>query len=317
MSEYVELQPVDLVPAGWFDNPKESSIWISGYRMLRVFPHDFPTGPKHIDLHHTRVLLAYGSISYLDSKSATPVVSDSGELKLFASPVEKKTPLGAYLMLILPFKKDGVEGDENKTRERINDVIGLIASANKLNMVYEHIFDYVHDVDGNERSVIGSITINPLSISAPDISVPRLNFICSIDKNIERETENKKNRIRLALRWYKMGIKDMGVDAFLKYWIAVETLSMPDTTNIKPVIQKMAKINNISYEESVRKFNIGRIFGLRGKIVHFGEQMPINANLLEYLESIFFDLLLCELNMPSENRVDAFLKSSNFDPGRI
>lgn len=317
MVEFVELKPSDLVPDDWFNNPKESSIWISGYRMLRVFPSDFPTGPKHFDLHRVRVFLSYGSLSYLDSKAASPLVTDSGEFKFSTSELEKKTPLGAYLTLLLPFKIDGKEGNENATKDRINDVIGLIASVNQFNMVYEHIFDYVNDVDGNERSVIGPIRINPMAIPAPNLTQTRLNLISTIDERIERKVENTRNRIRIALRWYKMGINDVGVDAFLKYWIAIETLSMPDTTNIRPLIQQLSDINNIQYEDAVNRYNIGKVFGIRGKIVHSGEQIPINANLIEYLENMFFDLLLFELNMPSEKRTELFIQSSDFDPGNI
>src|SRR5216684_338281 len=54
------------------------------------------------------------------------------------------------------------------------------------------------------------------------------------------------HRVLLSLRWFEQALFDHGIDAFLKYWIAVETVGMPDTSNIRPLIESLA----VAYGES-------------------------------------------------------------------
>lgn len=61
-----------------------------------------------------------------------------------------------------------------------------------------------------------------------------------------------------------------GVDAFLKYWIAIEIIAMPDSSNIKHLIEILADIYEIRKEDAKKNFGVGKIFGFRSKIVHHG-----------------------------------------------
>jgi hypothetical protein len=276
---------------------------------------DLPDGPKFFDLEGVRVFLAYGTINYLDSAAATPLVTDHGDYKVDASTIEKTTPEGGYTIFLLPFDVDGQAGLERITRERINDIVGLLAALNERNMVYQHIFDYVHRADGKERSVIGATLVNPLSMPKPDLSDDRLRMISAVDATIQAMEESGRNRIRLSLRWFQAALFDFGVDAFLKYWVAIETLAMPDTTNIRPINETLSYIYGITREEATKRFQIGRMFDLRGRIVHQGSQVPVSGKLLDYAEAIYSDLLLDAAGHPSRNRANTFLSSETFDPG--
>lgn len=308
-----------IVPSEWFDSTSGNSVWLSGYRMYRISNDDIPTGPKYFDLAGVRVFLVYGSINYLNSKSATPFLKEDGRAIFDTSNFEVQSPVGAYLVLILPFERNGKPGNERETRSRISDIVGLLAALNGRNMVYERLFEYEHllgknEQGKNERRVIGEVIINPFRMPVPEIRDYRLQFITSVDKIIGEKPPAQTNRIRLSLRWYESAIYDLGVNAFLKYWIAIETLAMPDTTNIRPISEVLSSIYDLTKEETDQRFQIGRLFSLRGRIVHQGEQIPIRGDLLDYIENIYADLLFDSISQASERRTDTFLKNLGFNP---
>ncbi|MBI2333222.1 MAG: hypothetical protein HYU84_13880 [Chloroflexi bacterium] len=235
------------------------------------------------------------------------------------APLEVQSPIGAYLILLLPFDKQGALGLEEETRVRISEVIGLLTAVNGRNMAFEHIFDYEYVLgktpDGKiERRVIGSVLQNPFVLPVPDINKNRLSFISQIDTAIAAKSPTEAYRIALSLRWYQAAIYEDGVDAFLKLWIAIETLAMPDTTNIRPIKEALAKIYRINIEDVEPRFLIGRIFDLRGKIIHQGKQLRFRLGLLEYLQAIYEDLLFDAVNEISENRLAGVISSAYF-PG--
>ena len=211
-----------IVPQEWFKTAIGNSVWLSGYRMYRISNDDIPTGPKYFDLYGARVFLVYGSINYLNSKSATPLLREDGAPIFDTTHLEIQSPVGAYLVLILPFEKNREPGNEKDTRFRISEVVGLLAVLNGRNMVYEHLFDYEwllykNEQGENERRVIGEVIVNPFSMPKPAIGDQRLKLIASADKLINEQPLAQANRIKLSLRWYQSAMYDLGVNAFLTW----------------------------------------------------------------------------------------------------
>src|SRR6266567_2096216 len=108
-----------------------------------------------------------------------------------------------------------------------------------------------------------------------------------------------------------------GLDGFLSIWIAIEVIGMPDTSNIRPAIESLAKIYQLDYRTAVNRFQLGRIQDFRSKIVHNGQMFPIYSLLIEYLEAIYIDLLMETLNLPHERRAEQVLNYPQFDIGKL
>ena len=53
-----------------------------------------------------------------------------------------------------------------------------------------------------------------------------------------------------------------------------------------------------SLETVRRRFRMGRLYGLRGEVVHHGLQPPIDGRLLKYLAAVYCDVLRHELGLP-------------------
>ncbi|MFH1994183.1 MAG: hypothetical protein ABIJ24_00585, partial [Nitrospinota bacterium] len=80
-----------------------------------------------------------------------------------------------------------------------------------------------------------------------------------------------------------------------------------------PLNESLANAYGISVPEASIKFGIGKIFGLRSRVVHNGEDIPIHSLLSEYLKSIYVDILLDQLGLKSQQRAGKIIDSPEFD----
>ena len=115
------------------------------------------------------------------------------------------------------------------------------------------------------------------------------------------EASSERERIALSLRWYEEATRDDGVDVLLKLWFALETLAMPDTTDIRPIRDGLASIYGTSPADAGQRYGISRIFGLRSRIVHEGLRIEVPPLLLAYIRAVYVDLLVAKLGFAPSN----------------
>ncbi len=316
-AEEPEVQQVkfsDLAPDGWFKDKAGSSIWMTCYRMLRVPPTQLNIG-QCIDLEHVRVLLLRGTVSYLDSSRATIQITSEGEWMFDATAVQQAvSPQGTYALFLAPHDIDGVAGVEPVTRDRIREAVGLIGTLYGRNAVYQHLFDNLIELKDDKNSAFSPVFENPNWFPPLDMSETSVSLLKRSDTEIKKLPERDKNRTYLALRWLQYALYEMdGVSSFIRYWVALETLAMPDTSNIMPMNELLAAAYNITPAQAKQKFMTGRLFDLRSKIVHDGRIVPIHAQLQRYMEALFADLLAATLGMPCEERAAAVISDPTCD----
>jgi hypothetical protein len=313
MDENIKQMTIfDLVPDNWFKDFESSSVWLACYRVIGVQTDELASLPKIIDLNDVRAIILHGTLPFY--KSPQLIVDDYRNLKIDFNQSELKceTKLGTYLLFLLPFKVDGIDGDEVLSEYKVSIAASLFAALNGRNMVYEHVFDNIILLNGTV-SIDSSPILNPQWHKKPDISDKNLDIISTASKYILKLSEPEKNRVELSLRWFWSAIYDDGTDAYLKYWIACETLGMPDTTDITALNKILERAYNMDYNQVVRDFKIGKLFGLRAKIVHEGKMIPIHGQLLKYLETLYVDILFYKLDIPNERRAEKILNSEDFD----
>jgi len=304
---------IDLAPHSWFTHTDGSSIWVTGYRGLRVPKENFALGPKVVDFNEVRAIVLYGALKYIDASQAKIEVITDNQWHIDVSKIqERETSEGVYLLFLAPFAVDGQPGNEPATREKISTAAGLFAAFNGRNIVYERLFDNIIEMSDGRSSAFSPVFENPMWFIPPDLSDARLDIISKADRAITTLPEPDRNRIRLSLRWFEQALYESGVDAYLKYWIALETLAMPDTTNIRPLNESLSRAYNLSCEAVRDRFAIRKLFGLRGRIVHDGQLVPIHANLLRYLEALYADVLLVHLDLLCDRRAASVMDDPEF-----
>ncbi|RCJ30513.1 hypothetical protein A6769_33175 [Nostoc punctiforme NIES-2108] len=307
------IRLIDLVPNEWFSVKEKSSIWISCYRIFRTLAN-FSSGCITIKLPNVSAVILLGKVHYLDSSLARIEYITEEQWSFDVSKIqERDTPEGTYLLLLTPFDIDGQEGNEPAVKQLLQETVALLISINGRNIAFEHIFDNIAPMNGGPLTVISPVSENPLWFPAFELSDNRISKITNAAKTIDLLPKEQGNRIKLSLRWFESAMRQSGVDSFLSYWIALETLSM-DSTDIRPINEILAKIYGLSnFKEAKSTFGVGHIFGLRGLIVHQGQIIPIHAVLQKYMGALYTDILLEKLGLPSEYQTKAVLDDPTFD----
>ena len=299
----------------WFSDTKEGSIWISCYRAFRIPEEAIPEGIKTLDFGDLRVAFLSGSLKYYDSNKVIIQFETESQWRVDASDYkERDTPKGIYTLFVIPFDKGTTPGNEAATRAKVSAYLGLLTAFQGRNLTHHRIFESIFLFPDDKVSNFSPVVENPFSFPPPSVSDTALKTIELANKNMFSLDELKRNRVLLSLRWFEQALFEQGgVDAFLKFWIAVETIGMPDTTNIKPLVESIAVAYGETSEDIKSRYRIGRLFDLRSRIVHNGLIMPIHNRLLKYLEALYADTLYSFLRIPSERRLEQLVKAPDFD----
>jgi hypothetical protein len=302
----------DVAPSSWFTTKEGSSLWISGYHAWRVEKDELLGGPKVFDLNQIRGVMLYGKLRY--PRPLSLEVASQSQLHLTVPDLFfAETKEGSYLLLLTPLDIDGRRGDETAVRERLGASVGLLAAFSGRNLVFEHVCDFTFNLHDGSVTSSGQSAENPFHFAPPDVSQTKLSAVSEADKAIAALPEADENRVRLSLRWFESALYADGVDAYLKYWLAIETLGMPNTTDIRPLVESLSRSYGLSYVEARQRFSVGRLFGLRSRIVHDGQIVYAHQSLSKYIEALYVDLLFEHLGLSSERRAGAIITDPNFD----
>jgi hypothetical protein len=189
--------------------------------------------------------------------------------------------------------------DESACRRRLDACAGLLAAFNGRNIVGDLVHEEVRNLTSGQSNVF---TIAMESVGwhgIPHLTKGKVEGYEEAYRRLTALPEVDQRRIALALRWFREGLFDgRGVDSFLKIWIGIEALAMEDGTNIAPLKQRLGAIYDLSTGDVESHLFVGRIWGLRGKIVHGGKVTSLDGRFVRYVTFLFVDLLIHELELP-------------------
>lgn len=312
--EQRKLKLSDFVPEHWVTDRTRSSAWLTAYRMFRVAPADLES-VKIVDLENVRLVFLRGSITYFDTSVGVIEFVTETELQLDASQFQQRTtPEGTYVLALAPYSIDGAPGSEPATRDHVREAVGLIGAHFGRNGAYQHLFDNILELGTDQISAFSPVVQNPNWFAPVDLSDLGISFLNSAGELITKLKAPEKNRVLLALRWFHYAQFDEdGVSGFIKYWVAIETLAMPNSSDIRPIEVALAKAYEISVAEAKKEFLVGRLFGFRSKIIHDGLMIPIHGQLLKYVEALFVDLFSNFVGVDSPKRAGAVVSDPEFN----
>lgn len=264
----------DFVPREWFPTLEGSSLWISCYRTLRI--SEQAGNPLTMTLPGVVAVLLVGQVTYLDTTYVYLELTPQDEVIVRTPNVQlRSTPDGVYLLLLTPFEISGQKREEALVKQKLQETVGLLSAMNGRNMVFDPVFDNVFSMAGDKISANSSTMESPLWFPKPDVSERSLSKISQVATAVDKLPHDQGNRVKLSLRWFELGMRGKGIDSFISYWIALETIGMTDS-NIRPLNEMLASIYKMSVQEANTYFQIGRICNLRGQIVHQGRIIAIH-----------------------------------------
>jgi hypothetical protein len=309
-----ERSLVDFIPSDWFSVPEKSSFWVTGYKIFVPEEHEIKAFPP-FDFHQVRIMIFRGTINYPRLTGIAHMQVKEETLTVEGLKYENThSPRNAWLLIFQPYIIDGHKHPEPEylVKRKAGSMAGLYAAINGFNMAYERVFDFSSTMTGLSSCASPSF-INPRAFPSPDLSQERLRAIHNAGKVIDKLEASVKRKVELALSWFEAGLRSTRLDSFIKYWVAIETIGMPDSSDVKPLNELLAKAYDLPVTKVSAKLGIGRIQNLRSRILHDGEDLTIHQDLSRYMEAIFLDTLLSSLGLPPTRYPLSIVENENFN----
>lgn len=257
-------------------------------------------------LAEVRVVFIWGRLPYVIRKEIQVHPDGVPEVRFH---VEPGTSHGPWALLMTPTNVHDDPQDEARSRGRIEVVVALLASLGTRNLVFEKISDTVVAATGQTIG-FGDPFENPGFFPAPDVQPPAVDLLRSAMEGLNGMRAAQRNRIELSLGWIEQSQRGMNsADSFVKAWIALEILAMPDWNNLTPMNEAIAQAYGIGLEQARLRFEVGRLFGLRGEILHEG-RIAVDARLIAYASCLYQDLLCGQLGLPFIGRAGGWLEAN-------
>lgn len=203
-------------------------------------------------------------------------------------------------------------------REKLALVRSSVTATLGPNAVFEKLFqvDLRVEQDASQLSGLTSSRISPTTYDPPKLDGFSAGLAQQVVEQTQTLDDDTRGRVLLAMRWYLLAQRhrleqdESNTDIFVSYWVALEALAMPNTTNIGPVKNVLGQIHNLSAQGVGEVLPIGRIFNLRGKILHEGHVPEIPWELLVFMDDLFVDILLHVLGVSATPKTRAYLDGS-------
>ena len=306
--ETIEL--VNLLPKEWRDDDGRVGVMQSVHTCLRFSPAQIRQ-PYLTGRIEDAVYLVFETAGLKFNKvtlTFTSVIRGVPQFSTHAS--EEEAPAGTYIMFFTQYA-DGGPVSETEALAKIEAARGLVNAVEGMNATYHHLFDNQMVLPDGQQSAtspaIQNLNVFPAPFAVPD----RLSAVAG---GLAPLPQDDRSRIMLSLRWFDKAERETEpIDAFLKMWFALETLVMPDTTDIRPINIALTRIYDLSRDDVTTRFKIGRIFGLRSDIVHNGQVRSIHQQLQRYIQAVYVDILFDLLGQASERRAEAVLDDATFN----
>jgi hypothetical protein len=290
-----------------------SGAYASVYKVA-MLPRVAIPSPVLIPLGEVAGVVYWGRLRYQAANVAPIEFGDGSSPPVISMNIDElETGENSWLVLMAPFRHGGGNDQEPALRARIESTLGLLSASIGENIAYERLADFNIDLAKDQLTSASPFWRNPLALPAPDISAETLKGTSALAQAIATADDPVRDRMNLALRWYRQSLEADGIDGLIRCWIALEVLAMP-ATDIAPVCESLARSYSISPAEAKSEFLVGRLFGLRSKIVHFGRPVSIDFSVVRYLSAIFVDVLLELSGQEPSHRARVLLKNPEDNP---
>jgi hypothetical protein len=237
----------DLLLPEWSAN----EVLITGYQIVQA--HGM-TGGHDVRLGDVRVLIMRAALEYFTADNWVVTEVDADNFQVSVGPVRRvNTPVGTYMLVVTPNGRDAIT--------RAQAAAALAAAIIGGALIYREIYTNIFSSVGAGTQIQGPIFQHPKNFNPPLLTPEVVRRYKAAYQRVQSATD--RSRIEMSLSWFKEAHSAFDENAFLRYWLAIETLAMPNTTNIAPANSILAQAYGASNQEIQQDIELGRLYGLR------------------------------------------------------
>ncbi|HEX5762813.1 MAG TPA: hypothetical protein VFY04_06800 [Solirubrobacterales bacterium] len=288
-----------MLPKGWI--AQGGDAFVRAFSMVGIAQRDL-SPPIQLVFDDVCVLMMWTALPRLAVENALEIRSN-GEVI-----VNLNTPDGAASHaegpVALFVAHPDLSENAGKATIRTEEVIAQITTLGSLLLAFEHLEDYWIKFPGGALSGASRVILDTTWWEEPNLSKNARDGWQLAQAAIASSAE--PDRLHLSLRWLDEAKRSEATDALLKLWFALEILTgTSDRKAVARIDRALSAAYEISREQVSSQFGIGRIFGLRSKIVHHGLKVHVPGPLLNYVAGIYVDLLVSLLGFQLAGRARA------------
>jgi len=312
---------IDIIPESWNARSDATGLWITCFQV--VFGDVAALGEERavsVELDGALVVISEGEPNYYYAPELE-VVGSTPDRGLVMAPLEpefRTLPKGIYLKIILPFASSSGPGDPVAVRQRVEEISGLISVQLGRSAIFRKRYENVVFLAAGQVSSSSPAFKSPDG-RMPTIDVASLDELRNADAALGRLADSERRRAGLGLRWYDESHSKEDIDALLSIWLALETIGM-QTTNVRDLHDALALVYRYDRASAESEFQLGKIQGLRSRIVHNGLRPPVHADLMAFLQAVFVDVFRQMIggepwNLARQSLIDCTEEPAKWFPG--
>jgi hypothetical protein len=265
------------------------------------------TPAKKFDVLEARLRLGIAEFDYLDISSVR-MDFDLDPPEPVGDPMPRHIARGPRLLVLVPIREDPDARDfrTDPYEHEIESIVGLASACCGRSFAYRKLFDNVLRLKDGSVSAF-AVGESPIWHGPPDLSDDAVQILEDASVSIGQLPETDRRRFRLSLRWFSQAVRSDGTDAFLRHWISLEILAMPNTSNIRPLEESLGKAYGLDHSTARNRFKIGRVYQQRNRIVHDGEDTVATPSLNAYMQGVYKDVLCEQLGIAAPKAAEAAL----------
>jgi len=272
-----------IVPEGWTTR----DVYVTAYQTVAEIGD---LSEKVAALNGALILLREGELTYDNSSGESEIEIVDGRIHIGIGEINFGTSKNSrWLLIVYP---DPPLADEMP----LKSVEGLLRVAVHEHLLYRKAFSNKLPVKGTGYGVYGPSILNPHLLGPTQLTQHALDVIEDANRKISSLPHPDRTLYIRSLRWINDAIEARdNTDSFIKAWIAIEMAFIRKDRAINVLRNVVKSAYGFSKGEEESLFSLGRIYGLRKRIVHNGESAGFDTRLRAFLIALYRDLFAWRL----------------------
>ncbi|QEC68740.1 hypothetical protein FRZ67_16035 [Panacibacter ginsenosidivorans] len=251
-----------------------------------------------LDVLNSRIIFFHGQVAYYGSNvNKVCFAGDTPTLNHETLSNESNIVLCMSILL-----------DDHYTETIADSSIGILGYIFHPDIFEERIFYLFVDVEFEKSDAIYSSDVSIHVLPKKDVPIFNQDTLVNaieISNAILKLDGITATKVAMSHHWFMKSLNQSRIDSFLMLWFAIEILAT-SSTNISEINTLLSKNYNLPLLQTQNHFAVGKLFGMRSKIVHYGFTYHLDLNFLNYVRALYLTISSIIIGIPFKNYLADF-----------